>query len=104
MRQKVLGANIHETEGLLETKYRSPPCTMAGRCRELQLICSIGQTQTKRRRSAFQNGARIENASFSEWLANRKCCAQKKGAQVEDAALKERRANTNRELFRMARG
>jgi len=47
VRQKVLGPNIHKTEGLLETKYRSPPCTMAGRCRELQLICSIGHTQKK---------------------------------------------------------
>jgi len=27
----------------------------------------------------------------------------KKGAQMEDAALKERRANKDRELFRMAR-
>ena len=43
---------------------------MAGRYRELQLICSIEQTQKKTRRIAFQIGARIEIASFSEWLAN----------------------------------
>jgi len=48
------------------------PIAMSGRCKELQLICSIGQTQKKTRHSAFENGARIEIASFSEWLANRK--------------------------------
>jgi len=44
------------------------------------------------RLQAFQNGSQIEE-----------CCAQRKGAQIEDAALKERRANRDRELFRMAR-
>jgi len=38
VRQKVLGPNIHGTEGLLDTKYRSSPYTMAGRCRELPSI------------------------------------------------------------------
>ena len=45
----------------------SLPYTMGGRCKELQLICSIGHTRKKK-----------------------------------DAALKERRANRDRELFRMA--
>jgi len=95
---------------------------MAGRCKELQLIRSIGQTQknktqrTKTRKGArieiasfsewitnrnlktlcTKKGARIEIASFSEWFANRKRCAQRKGARIEDAAHKERRANRRR--------
>ena len=44
-----------------------------------------------------------EIASFSEWLANRRTLRTKKGARIEIAALKERRVNRDRELFRMAR-
>jgi len=55
------------------------------------------------RRSAFQNGARIEIASFSEWLANMKCCAQRKARKTKTLRSKKRRANGDRELFRMAR-
>ena len=94
---------------------------MAGRCRELQLICSIGQTQkntTRRTKqgarieiASFKNGsrirkrcaqrksARVEIASFSEWLAIRKRCAQRTGARIEDAAHKEWRTNKNRMLL-----
>ena len=55
----ILGPNIHVTESFLETKYRSYPCTMAGRCKELRLICSIGHTLKK------------QDAALKEMRANR---------------------------------
>jgi len=50
-RQKVLGATIHETQGLLERiialPHGSPPCTIA-----FWWFCSIGQTPKKKKRAA----------------------------------------------------
>ena len=46
--------------------------------------------KTKKTRRT-KKGARIKIADFSEWLANRKRCAQRKGARTEDAARQERR-------------
>jgi len=53
----------------------------------------LGKPAKKTKRSAFQNGARREIASLSEWLANPRIedAALKEGAQTEDAALKEAR-------------
>jgi len=98
---------------------------MAWRCRELQLICSIGQPHKNKTRSTkkgarieiasfsgwlanrktlrTKKGARIEIASFAEWLANKKRCAQRNSARTEDAAHKERRANRTRCAQRKAR-
>jgi len=60
-----------------------------------------------------KEGARIEIVSFSEWLANTKRTKEDARieiatfsdivSRIENAALKERRANRDRELFRMAR-
>jgi hypothetical protein len=50
-----------------------------------------------------QKGARIEIASFSEWPANKKRCAQRKGVRIEIAWLKERRADNDRLAQRKAR-
>ena len=63
-----------------------------------------------------KKGAQIEIANFAEWLANNKEIAifsewlvnritlrTKKGARIEIAALTERRANRDRNLFKMAR-
>jgi len=62
---------------------------MAVRCGELQLICSIGQTQKKKQDAALFRMAREERLR-----------AFQNGSQIEeDAALKERRTNRDRELF-----
>jgi len=43
----------------------------SGRCRDPQLICSIGQTQKKNKTRRTKKGSQIEIAGSSEWLAKR---------------------------------
>jgi len=102
---KGLGGNYSWDTRSSWTNYPSSPFTMAERCRELQLICPTGQTQ-KNKTQRTKNGARIEIASFSEWLANRKKTLRtkqgarieytKKGARIEIASFSEWLANRKR--------
>jgi len=77
VRQKVLGAKIHETEGLFEQNIALTHAQWQWDVENYNWYFPLGKPK-KRKRRTFQNGARIEIASFSEWLANMKCCAQRK--------------------------
>jgi len=50
---------------------------------------ALKEKARKWRSRAFQNGSREKIASFSEWLANRKRCAQRNGAQMEIVSFSE---------------
>jgi len=75
---------------------------MAGRCRELQLICSIEQTHKILDTTHKERRANRDREHF-RMARDKKTLCTKKGTRTENAALKERRANRDRELFRMAR-
>jgi len=93
--RKVLGAIIHETQGLVEQIIALPHAQCQGDVENYNRYVPLGKpTKNKTRRT--KKGTRIQITSFSEWLANGKTLRTKKGARIEMASFSELLANRKR--------